>query len=54
MTNSDHRVVAGSVETPALPWRPRVRPPALGHWLTFHPVLIGQIVLEPELSAGSR
>jgi len=42
-------VAAGAVETPAVLWRSELRPRALGRHLSFHPVLISQIVLDDEL-----
>ncbi|MGB3187560.1 MAG: FAD-dependent oxidoreductase [Ornithinimicrobium sp.] len=44
-------VAAGAIETPALLWRSGLRSRALGRYLSYHPVLIGQIVLDAELCA---
>ncbi len=38
-------LAAGAVDTPAILWRSGVRPPALGRFLSYHHVLIAQVVL---------
>lgn len=42
-------LAAGAVDTPQLLWQSGLRPPALGRHLSYHPVLIGQIVLDDGL-----
>lgn len=42
-------LAAGAVDTPRLLWRSGLAPEALGRRLTYHPVLIGQIVLDADL-----
>lgn len=47
LLEADHVVVAaGAVETPALLRRSGLRSPAMGRYLSYHPVLIGQVVLD--------
>lgn len=41
-------ICAGAVETPVLLWKSGVSHAALGRFLSFHPVLIAQIVLDSE------
>ena len=45
-------VAAGAVDTPALLWRSGLTVPALGRNLSYHPVLIAQVVLDPALASG--
>lgn len=45
-------VAAGAVETPGLLWRSGVEHPALGRHLSFHPVLLGQVVLDRPVGPG--
>lgn len=47
-------LAAGAVDTPRLLWASGVRPPALGRHLSFHPVLIGQVVLDPPPTRAIR
>lgn len=49
---ADVVIAAGAVETPAVLWRSGLQPPALGRYLSFHPVLIAQLVLTSEFCAG--
>jgi choline dehydrogenase-like flavoprotein len=52
LVEAEHVVVAGgAVETPALLSRSGVRAPVLGRYLSFHPVLIGQVVLDSSVDA---
>lgn len=52
LQRADHVVVAaGAIATPVLLWRSGLTPPALGRHLSYHPVLIGQVVLEETLCA---
>jgi choline dehydrogenase-like flavoprotein len=44
-------VAAGPFATPRLLHASGIRPRALGRWLHYHPLLLGQLVLEEELSA---
>ena len=45
-------VAAGAIGTPQLLHRSGIRPPALGRWLSYHPILISQLVLNHNLCAG--
>jgi hypothetical protein len=45
-------VAAGAFGTPILLHRSGFRPPVLGRYLTFHPVLFSQLVLDAELCDG--
>lgn len=45
-------VAAGAIGTPRLLHRSGIRPAALGRWLSYHPLLIAQIVLDPGLCAA--
>jgi len=49
-------VAAGAIGTPQLLHRSGIRPKALGRWLSYHPILICQLVLDPRLCAppGAR
>lgn len=42
-------VAAGAFDTPILLHRSGIRPPALGRYLTYHPVLYSQLVLDRDL-----
>ena len=44
-------VAAGAFSTPRLLFASAIRPPALGRWLHYHPLLLGQLVLDESLSA---
>jgi choline dehydrogenase-like flavoprotein len=46
-------VAAGAFGTPILLHRSGFRAPALGRYLTYHPVLFSQLVLDQELSGGA-
>jgi choline dehydrogenase-like flavoprotein len=46
-------VAAGAFATPRLLAASGIRPPALGRFLHYHPLLLGQIVLDPALAAPS-
>jgi choline dehydrogenase-like flavoprotein len=49
---ADAVVVAGGVfATPRLLHASGIRPPALGRWLHYHPLLLGQVVLDDALAA---
>ncbi|GAA5063800.1 pyranose oxidase [Thermocatellispora tengchongensis] len=41
-------VAADAIRTPQLLWASRIRPPALGHYLTEHPAVLGTIALRAE------
>jgi choline dehydrogenase-like flavoprotein len=45
-------VAAGAIGTPQLLHRSGIRPPALGRWLSYHPLLISQLVLDERLCAA--
>jgi C-glycoside oxidase len=45
-------VAAGAIGTPQLLHRSGIRPPALGRWLSYHPLLIRQVVLDENLCAA--
>jgi len=45
-------VAAGAIGTPQLLHRSGIRPAALGRWLSYHPLLIAQIVLDESLCAA--
>lgn len=47
-------VACGSLLTPQVLWKSGIRPPALGRYLTEHPMTFTQIVLREELVAGAR
>lgn len=44
-------VAAGAFATPRLMHASAIRPSALGRWLHFHPLLLGQVVLDDALAA---
>jgi C-glycoside oxidase len=44
-------VAAGAIGTPQHLHRSGIRPPALGRWLSYHPLLISQLVLDASLCA---
>jgi C-glycoside oxidase len=44
-------VAAGAIGTPELLHRSGIRPRALGRWLSYHPILITQLVLDASLCA---
>lgn len=45
-------VAAGAIGTPQLLHRSGIRPKALGRWLSYHPILICQLVLDERLCAA--
>jgi choline dehydrogenase-like flavoprotein len=45
-------VAAGAIGTPQLLHRSGIRPRALGRWLSYHPILICQLVLDEALCAA--
>lgn len=45
-------LAAGAVDTPRILWRSGLRPRALGRYLSYHPVLIAQIVLDRDGSGA--
>ena len=50
LRTADNVVLAASaVDTPELLWRSGLRPEALGRHLSYHPILIGQVVLDDGL-----
>lgn len=53
MIEADEVVVAaGAIGTPQLLHRSGIRPKALGRWLSYHPILICQLVLDESLCAA--
>jgi choline dehydrogenase-like flavoprotein len=47
-------IAAGAIGTPCLLHRSGIRPAALGRWLSYHPLLIAQLVLDESLCAPPR
>jgi choline dehydrogenase-like flavoprotein len=49
-------VAGGAIGTPQLLHRSGIRPKALGRWLSYHPLLVAQLVLDEDLcaAAGAR
>lgn len=45
-------IAAGAIGTPQLLHRSAIRPRALGHWLSYHPLLVAQLVLDETLCAA--
>ena len=45
-------LAAGAIGTPQLLHRSGIRPEALGRWLSYHPLLVAQLVLDEELCAA--
>ena len=45
-------VAAGAIGTPQLLHRSAIRPKALGRWLSYHPLLVAQLVLDETLCAA--
>jgi len=45
-------VAAGAIGTPQLLHRSSIRPKALGRWMSYHPILICQLVLDEALCAA--
>lgn len=45
-------VAAGAIGTPQLLHRSGIRPKALGRWLSYHPLLVAQLVLDKTLCAA--
>lgn len=45
-------VAAGAIGTPQLLHRSGIRPKALARWLSYHPILISQLVLDEDLCAA--
>ena len=45
-------VAAGAIGTPQLLHRSGIRPKALGRWLSYHPILVAQLVLDADLCAA--
>jgi choline dehydrogenase-like flavoprotein len=44
-------IAGGAIGTPQLLHRSGIRPKALGHWLSYHPLLVAQLVLDGDLCA---
>jgi choline dehydrogenase-like flavoprotein len=44
-------IAAGAIGTPELLHRSGIRPRSLGRWLSYHPILITQLVLDPGVCA---
>lgn len=45
-------VAAGAIGTPHLLHRSGIRPRALGRWLSYHPILVAEVVLDEDLCAA--
>jgi choline dehydrogenase-like flavoprotein len=45
-------IAAGAIGTPQLLHRSAIRPKALGRWLSYHPLLVAQLVLDETLCAA--
>ncbi|MEM7222278.1 MAG: FAD-dependent oxidoreductase [Pseudomonadota bacterium] len=45
-------VAGGAIGTPRLLHRSGIRPPALGRWLSYHPLMVAQLVLDESLCAA--
>jgi len=45
-------IAAGAIGTPQLLWRSGIRPPSLGSHLSYHPVLMGQVVIDAAIDSS--